>query len=99
MLGGRDGTVVTLYPLRNVAPQPERQYRADSLDVLRAVKAMRREGVDLAGIYHSHPHGPGHPSEEDVRLARYDVPYLIADVAAGTLRAFLLPLRTEITLA
>lgn len=96
LLGGRAGSVLALYPLANVAPDPERAYRADALELLRAFKAMRREYIDLVGIYHSHPHGPPTPSSEDVRLAQYGVPYLIADVRGGTLRAFLLPERAEV---
>lgn len=103
LLGGRveEGgapRAVTLYPLENVAPDPLRAYRADELGLLRALKAMRREGLSLVGIYHSHPRGPQEPSDADVRLAAYAVPYLIADLSAGTLRAFLLPRRDEVTL-
>lgn len=106
LLGGRWGVpggpaarAVALYPLRNVAHDPRRAYRADELELLRALKAMRREGLDLVGIYHSHPQGPGVPSDADVRLAAYAVPYLIADLTGRTLRAFLLPAREEVRLS
>lgn len=98
LLGGRAGVASALYPLRNVAPFPERAYRADDLELLRALKAMRREEQELLGIYHSHPHGPDRPSATDVRLARYAVPYLIADLSSGSLRAFLLPEGEEVRL-
>ena len=98
LLGGRGSLVSAVYPLRNVAPQPQREYRADDLELLRALKAMRREHLDLLGIYHSHPQGPPHPSEDDVRLAQYAVPYLILDLSSGTLRAFLLPHVEEVRL-
>ncbi len=95
VLGGRDvglGTAVeALYPLRNVARQPERRYLADPAGLLRALRAMERGGLTLAAIYHSHPHGPARPSLTDLALAGYPVPYLIADVPRRELRAFLLP--------
>ncbi|AFZ66120.1 Mov34/MPN/PAD-1 family protein [Deinococcus peraridilitoris] len=98
LLGGREQAAATLYPLNNVAPRPEREYRADALEVLRALKAMRREGLELLGIYHSHPAGPSWPSETDVNLARYAVPYLIVDLQGATLRAFRLPEKREVRL-
>ncbi len=100
VLGGRAGAqaVETLYPLRNAAPTPERAYLADPLELLRALRAMRGEGLRLIAIYHSHPRGPAWPSPEDLRLARYGVPHLIADVAGGELRAFLLPDVVEVAL-
>ena len=80
-----------LYPLLNVAADPEREYLADPGDLLRVVRAMQREGLDLVALYHSHPYGPAAPSASDRRLAAYPVPYLIADPAAEVLRAYLLP--------
>jgi proteasome lid subunit RPN8/RPN11 len=85
-----------LYPLTNVAADPERQYRADPLGLLRALKAMQQEGLQLAAIYHSHPHGPARPSATDLQLAEYRVPYLIADVKGREVRAYLLPEGTEV---
>lgn len=98
VLGGARGGVEALYPLHNAAPDPERAYLADPLALLRALKGMRAEGFQLAAIYHSHPRGPAWPSPEDVRLARYPVPHLIADVRRGELRAFLLPELREVAL-
>ncbi|MFT2719478.1 Mov34/MPN/PAD-1 family protein [Deinococcus sp. A31D244] len=88
--------VRTLYPLPNTARDPQREYLADPLHLLRALKAMRAEGLELVGLYHSHPHGPDQPSPTDTRLATYDVPYLIADLNGGTLRAYLLPAGREV---
>ena len=39
-----------------------------------------------------------HPSRTDTRLAAYDVPYLIADLSGGQLRAYLLPEAHEVAL-
>ncbi|AWN22718.1 hypothetical protein DKM44_05290 [Deinococcus irradiatisoli] len=95
MLGGRRAgggwQARALYPLLNVAASSEREYLAGAAGVLRAWKAMREEGLELAAIYHSHPRGPAQFSRSDQQQAAYDVPYLIADVVSGQLGAFLLP--------
>lgn len=90
--------VRTLYPLPNIAPRPDREYLAEPRALLRALKAMRAENLDLVGLYHSHPRGPDRPSRTDTRLAAYDVPYLIADLSGGRLRAYLLPEAHEVAL-
>lgn len=85
-----------LYPLTNIAADPEREYLADPGQLLRALRAMQREGLNLVALYHSHPRGPASPSLSDTRLAAYPVPYLIADVPGQVLRAYLLPEGTRV---
>ena len=80
-----------LYPLENVAADPQREYRAEAAGLLRALFAMRREGLALIAIYHSHPHGPAGYSRSDELQAAYEVPYLIADLSSNSLSAFWLP--------
>ncbi|WP_424952290.1 Mov34/MPN/PAD-1 family protein [Deinococcus sp.] len=95
---GESGALQALYPLPNIARHPERRYLADPLGLLRALRAMRQGGLSLAAIYHSHPHGPAWPSASDLALAEYRVPYLIADVQARELRAYLLPENIEVSI-
>lgn len=101
-LGGliHDGVaqVRALYPLANIAADPEREYLADPGQLLRALRAMQREDLSLVALYHSHPRGPAFPSLSDTRLAAYPVPYLIADVRTQVLRAYLLPEGTHVPL-
>jgi proteasome lid subunit RPN8/RPN11 len=85
-----------LYPLPNISPIPEREYLADPLHLLRALKAMREGGLALVALYHSHPHGPARPSPTDVQRAAYPVPYVIADLERRVLRAYLLPQGTAV---
>lgn len=87
----RGAQAVALYPLQNIAARPEREYLADPGEFLRALRAMTAEGLTLLALYHSHPHGPDRPSLTDTRLAAWDVPYVIADLHSGTLRAYRLP--------
>ncbi|AEJ61942.1 Mov34/MPN/PAD-1 family protein [Spirochaeta thermophila DSM 6578] len=54
-----------------------------------ALKAARKEGLSLIGVYHSHPATPARMSEEDIRLANdTEMRYLIYSVAEGVLRCF-----------
>lgn len=85
-------------PLPNVAPRPQVQYQADPAALIRVLRGFREQELELVGIFHSHPRGPSMPSPADIAAAGYDVPYLIADLSAASLRAFLLPHIQEIRL-
>ena len=69
----------TIYPLRNVTPNPEVGYEAAPEDVFAAQRQMRDRGEELLAIYHSHPRAiDPSPSATDVRLAYYpSATYLI----------------------
>jgi proteasome lid subunit RPN8/RPN11 len=90
---------VALYPLPNISARPESEYLADPGRLLRALKAMDAEGLSLIALYHSHPAGPAWPSPTDARLARYPVPYVIADVSSRVLAAFRLPAGDPVPIA
>ena len=80
LVGGSSEThATTLYPLRNVTPNPESAYEAAPEDLFAAQRQMRERGEGLLAIYHSHPRSPDpSPSETDVRLAYYpSAKYLI----------------------
>ena len=80
LIGGIPGTRArTLYPLRNVAANPELGYEAAPEDLFAAQRQMREHGEELLAIYHSHPRAADpSPSETDVRQAYYpSATYLI----------------------
>lgn len=80
LIGGISGTrAATLYPLRNVAANPELGYEAAPEDLFAAQRQMREHGEELLAIYHSHPRAADPiPSETDVRQAYYpSATYLI----------------------
>ncbi|GHG05043.1 hypothetical protein GCM10017783_17080 [Deinococcus piscis] len=85
-------------PLPNVAACPEVEYQAEPAALIQALREFRAAGLELCGIFHSHPRGPQHPSQTDIAAAGYGVPYLIADLSSGTLRAFLLPQVCEVAM-
>lgn len=41
----------------------------DAQDMFQAVKYMRKHGLTLQAVYHSHPHDPARPSVTDIKIA------------------------------
>jgi proteasome lid subunit RPN8/RPN11 len=91
--GGRR-EVERVIPLPNAHPSPLTAYLAEPLALLKALKALEKEGMALLAIYHSHPKGPAFPSPTDLQEARWRVPYVI--FGTDGLRAFLLPEGREV---
>jgi proteasome lid subunit RPN8/RPN11 len=46
-------------------------FRIDPHDQLCAFNELEQRGLDLVGIYHSHPYGPPSPSATDIEQAYY----------------------------
>ncbi len=61
-------SVEKVYPLTNMDRSSE-HFSLDPKEQFVALKNMRLAGCRLIGNYHSHPHTPSRPSEEDKRLA------------------------------
>ncbi len=91
LIAGKDGHLLRLYRLTNIAPgntlyeiAPEEIYRVD--------RECADAGWDIAVIYHSHPATPAYPSPTDVSLAFWpQAAYLICSLAnpdAPNVRAF-----------
>lgn len=68
MLAGIDGHVRKLYALENSNPSAA-TYVIDPIAQLRAIKDISAEGMELLGIYHSHPDSPPLPSITDINRA------------------------------
>lgn len=79
ILAGRPGDagVERVYPMTNADHSPV-TYLMDPQEQFRAFKEMRRDGLDLVAIYHSHTASPAYPSRRDRDLAFYpEAVYLI----------------------
>jgi len=91
LISGREGQAVELHPGRNVSATPRTTFELD-VDTLALQIQFADEGLDLVGIYHSHPAGPDVPSATDVARSYYpEAVYLIcsmADASYPSLRAF-----------
>jgi proteasome lid subunit RPN8/RPN11 len=76
---GPEGT--TVYPVRNVSPDPAHRFELDPRAQIAAMRTMRERGEDLFAIYHSHPRAPAWPSARDVEEASYaEALYLIVSL-------------------
>jgi cysteine synthase B len=77
--------VLEIWPLENQGSPAERRRRywiAPEV-FLSSMKRARREGVDLIGVYHSHPDHPGFPSEYDREQAQPNWSYVVFSVTRG----------------
>ena len=70
IVGGSSGQATTVIPIENVDHSPVR-YRMDPQAQWNAFQYLEMEGLELIGIYHSHPSGPEEPSLIDVKQAYY----------------------------
>lgn len=76
LLAGRDGQVELVVGVRNAARSPVR-YRMDPRQQWHALEKFEQLGLELLGIYHSHPNGPAHPSPTDINEALYEAVQVI----------------------
>ncbi len=76
LLAGRGLRVEKIFYVRNQAQSPVR-YVMDPLEQLHALEWIDDNGMDLLGIFHSHPTGPETVSPTDIAEAAYAVTYVI----------------------
>jgi [CysO sulfur-carrier protein]-S-L-cysteine hydrolase len=86
LLAGRGSMVEKIFLVRNQAQSPVR-YVMDPLEQLHAFEWMEDNGMDLLGIFHSHPTGPEIVSPTDIAEAAYEVVYVILARTDGEWRA------------
>ncbi|MEM4700142.1 MAG: M67 family metallopeptidase [Candidatus Nezhaarchaeales archaeon] len=87
LFDGEDAVVEALEPLENVSASPLR-FRARPEDVYRAYVKAEELGLDVVGIYHSHP-APPSPSREDLEgMERWPLVWLIVSSLDGSAAAF-----------
>ncbi|MDE2817814.1 MAG: M67 family metallopeptidase [Chloroflexota bacterium] len=73
MLGGKDGTVLAVFPARNAAASPIR-FTIHPEDLLRIVRTVEYErDLQIVGIFHSHIASAAYPSATDVAEAEFDM--------------------------
>ncbi len=68
MLGGKNGRVAKVYPMKNAKPGPD-YYEMDPEEQFQVMKDLRELGLDLIALFHSHPTGQAYPSSVDVQQA------------------------------
>ena len=95
LVAGRGSRIERVFGGTNVERSPF-TYRFDPKEQFRFFKEMDALGMELLGIYHSHPRSPAYPSQTDIAQAFYpEAAYLIvslpsadASVAEIEVRAF-----------
>jgi len=90
LLGARDGDVVEVREVvaaRNLNRARTRdRYELDPDDFLAADARAHRQGIEIVGIWHSHPDHPACPSETDRAAAWAGWSYVIVSVGAHGIR-------------
>jgi proteasome lid subunit RPN8/RPN11 len=77
-------SVVELRQMENAREDsPRNRYPISPRDLLEAEKAARALGLDIVGVYHSHPDHPARPSEFDREHAFPWYSYIIVSVRGG----------------
>jgi proteasome lid subunit RPN8/RPN11 len=78
LLAGRDGVITEIFPAVNAASNPTTEYEIAPEELFRLMREIRAAGLDMLGIYHSHPNARNEPSSHDVARAYYpDAAYFI----------------------
>ncbi len=76
LLAGKNDRVEKVILIRNQAQSPVR-FVMDPYEQLEAFGWIESHGLDLLGIFHSHPAGPEIVSPTDIAEAAYDVVHII----------------------
>ena len=90
--GGSRVEVVEASEARNLnRERPRDRYELDPADYVKADARARELGLDVVGVWHSHPDHPARPSEADRAAAWSGLSYVIVAVestGAGDLRSW-----------
>jgi proteasome lid subunit RPN8/RPN11 len=76
LLAGTNHRVQKVIGVRNQAQSPVR-FVMDPYEQLKAFDWIESSGLDLLGIFHSHPAGPETASATDIAEAAYEVVHII----------------------
>jgi len=76
LLAGTNSQVEKVIEVRNQLQSPSR-FEMDPYEQLQAFDWIESSGLDLLGIFHSHPAGPETVSATDIAEAAYDVVHII----------------------
>jgi proteasome lid subunit RPN8/RPN11 len=78
LVAGSDSVITRICAATNAASDPAKNYEIAPKELFRLMREIRAAGLELLGIYHSHPNGKNEPSARDIELAYYPgTPYFI----------------------
>lgn len=85
-----DFEVVDFYRIKNVSPISQVRFEVDSRGVYEAHKYAEELGLEVMGIYHSHP-GPPIPSTIDLEgMKNWPIVWLIISSVDGSMAAYIM---------
>lgn len=70
LLAGSDRVITSMFPAVNMFASPVK-YEIAPKELFRIVREIRSAGLEMLGIYHSHPSGENRPSATDIERAYY----------------------------
>jgi proteasome lid subunit RPN8/RPN11 len=83
LLAGKNGQVEKVLLVRNQAQSPVR-FVMDPQEQFNAFEWIESRGLELLGIFHSHPTGPETASVTDIAEAAYEVVHIICSRMQNT---------------
>ena len=86
LLAGKNSRVESVIEVTNQAQSPVR-FMMDPVEQLNAFEWIESTGLDVLGIFHSHPTGPETVSPTDIAECAYEAVQVILSRADGTWRA------------
>lgn len=82
LAGDSSGTVMRVFEMVNTKGSAE-EFLMDPAEQFAVADELRRDGLTMLAVYHSHPASPARPSAHDISMAFYeDVAYVITSLAA-----------------
>lgn len=84
IIAGRGTRAQLIIPIPNMAAEPLHTYHMDERRLAETLAGLDSSGLELVGLYHSHPSSEPIPSPTDIQQASYpDTPYLIVGMKGG----------------
>lgn len=71
ILAGRGDKVEKIYKMVNTSDNPQICYFMDPKEQFKVMKEIRKLGLEMLAIYHSHTGSEAYPSARDIELAFY----------------------------
>ena len=91
LLAGGSGVITRVFAVTNAAADPAKSYEIAPKELFPLMRELRAAGLEMMGIYHSHPNGNNEPSPLDIERSYYpDAAYFILSPSTNTaaVRAF-----------
>lgn len=87
LLIGTENKVLEVRKMRNTnSGTRSRRYNIDPLELMKVENEVDERGLEIIGIYHSHPDHPARPSQFDLDHSFPNLSYMVLAVESGEAR-------------